>query len=75
MNSAIAKKVLQSFQNRSAASSAAELSPRENRIVRLLASGSSYQEAAELLNISLPMISTFIRSIYEKLHLHSAGRV
>jgi DNA-binding NarL/FixJ family response regulator len=75
MSRVIAKKVLQSFQIQPAVSAAAELSPRENRILRLLANGSSYQEAAELLNISLPMIGTYIRSIYEKLHLHSAARV
>lgn len=74
MSSVIAKKVLQSFQLQPPAS-AAELSPRENRILRLLASGSSESEAAGALNISLPMVSTYIRSIYEKLHLHLAGKI
>lgn len=73
MSSAIATKVLQAFKAELPLNPAAELSPRENRILRVLARGSSYDEAATTLNISLPMVGTFIRSIYEKLHLHSAA--
>jgi DNA-binding NarL/FixJ family response regulator len=69
MSSGIARKVIQSFQHQSPVNSTSELSPRETRILRLLASGSSHREVAAALNISLPMISTYIRSIYEKLHL------
>jgi DNA-binding NarL/FixJ family response regulator len=69
MSSGIAGKVLDSFQHLSPANSTSELSPRETRILRLLASGSSHREVAAALIISLPMISTYIRSIYEKLHL------
>jgi DNA-binding NarL/FixJ family response regulator len=70
MSHALAKKVLQSFQGRLSAA-AAELSPREVRILRLLSQGSSYDEAAAILNITLPMVSTYIRSIYEKLQLQA----
>jgi|KBSMisStandDraft_5_1062788.scaffolds.fasta_scaffold618991_1 DNA-binding NarL/FixJ family response regulator len=73
MSGGIARKVIQSFQ--SPANSTSELSPRETRILRLLASGSSHREAAAALNISLPMISTYIRSIYEKLHLLTEGKI
>jgi DNA-binding NarL/FixJ family response regulator len=72
MNSPIAKKVLHSFQHQSRSNNSAELSPRETRILRLLANGSSHCEAAAALNLSLPIVSTYIRSIYEKLHLHAA---
>jgi len=75
ISSNIAKKVLQSFQERWPRNPAAELSPRENRILRLLARGSSYNDAATSLNISLPMFSTYIRSIYEKLQIHSNAAV
>lgn len=68
MNAPIAKKVLQSFQGSSLLSATAELSPRETRILRILSHGSSFDQAATTLNISLPMVSTYIRSIYEKLH-------
>ena len=73
ISSPIAKKVLQSFQNQSRLT-AAELSPRENRLLRLLAGGSSCDEAAQLLNISLPMVSTYIRSTYEKLQVQSVSK-
>jgi DNA-binding NarL/FixJ family response regulator len=75
ISSAIAKRVLQWFQNQLSPDTAAELSPRENRILRLLACGSSYNEAADALNISLPMVSTYIRSIYEKLQVHSTAKI
>lgn len=68
MNSSVATKVLQSIRNQSPIDNPAELSPRETRILRLLANGSSHRDAAAALNINLPMVSTFIRSIYEKLH-------
>src|SRR6266436_4683454 len=73
MSSGIARKVLHSFQHQSPVNSTSELSPRESRILRLLAGGSSHREVAAALNISLPMISTYIRSIYEKLHLQAAA--
>jgi DNA-binding NarL/FixJ family response regulator len=75
MTSAIAGKVLHSFRHQSPINSTSELSPRESRILRLLASGSSHREVAAALNISLPMISTYIRSIYEKLHVQAVTKV
>jgi DNA-binding NarL/FixJ family response regulator len=75
MSSGIAGKILQSFQHQSPVNSTSELSPRESRILRLLASGSSHREVAAALNISLPMISTYIRSIYEKLHLLTEAKI
>jgi len=74
MTGAIARKVLQSFKYRAPSNSSAELSPRESRILRLLASGSSHKDAASALNISLPMVSIYVRSIYEKLHLHTDAK-
>jgi DNA-binding NarL/FixJ family response regulator len=75
MSSCIARKVLQSLQHQSPVPSTSELSPRETRILRLLAGGSSHREAAAALNISLPMISTYLRSIYEKLHLLTEAKI
>jgi DNA-binding NarL/FixJ family response regulator len=75
MNSSVATKVLQSFQHQSRPTGTGELSPRETRILRLLANGSSHREAAAALNISLPILSTYIRSIYEKLHLQTAAKI
>ncbi len=75
MCGAVAKKVLRSFQHSSPINNAAELSPRESRILRLFAKGSSNKDTATALNISLPMVSTYIRSIYEKLHLHAKAQI
>jgi DNA-binding NarL/FixJ family response regulator len=75
MSSSVAQKVLEFFHHKSPVNSSAELSPRETRILRLLANGSSHCDAAAALNITLPMVSTYIRSIYEKLHLHAAAKV
>jgi len=75
MTGAIARKVLQSFKYQAPSNSSAELSPRETRILRLLASGSSHKDAASALNISLPIVSIYVRSIYEKLHLHTDAKI
>jgi len=40
-------------------------------LLKLLAQGYSYQGAAEQLKLSINTIRTYIRSIYEKLHVHS----
>jgi DNA-binding CsgD family transcriptional regulator len=75
MTSNIARKVVQSFQQRSApAGDAAELSPREHEVLDLLARGYLYKEIAEALSISLPTVNTYIRRIYEKLHVRSRAQ-
>lgn len=47
------------------------LTPRELQLLALLAEGHGYAEAAELLGISENTVRNYIRSIYEKLHVHS----
>ena len=76
MTSNIARKVVQSFQQRAAPSAAddAELSPREREVLELLARGYLYKEIAESLEISLPTVNTYIRRIYEKLHVRSRAQ-
>ncbi len=39
--------------------------------MKLLSEGNSYQEIADHLGISLNTVRTYIRSVYEKLHVHS----
>jgi DNA-binding NarL/FixJ family response regulator len=48
-----------------------QLTPQELRLLRLLAQGYSYQGAAGQLNISVHTVRNHIRSIYDKLHVHS----
>ena len=76
MTSNIARKVVQSFQQRPAPSADgdAELSPREREVLELLARGYLYKEIAESLEISLPTVNTYIRRIYEKLHVRSRAQ-
>ena len=76
MTSNIARKVVQSFQQHAPPSipEAAELSGREREVLDLLARGYLYKEIAESLSISLPTVNTYIRRIYEKLHVRSRAQ-
>ena len=47
------------------------LTPTELRLLELLAQGFSYHGAGERLHVSINTIRTYIRTIYEKLHVHS----
>ena len=76
MTSNIARKVVQSFQQHAHPSIAdeADLSGREREVLDLLARGYLYKEIAESLSISLPTVNTYIRRIYEKLHVRSRAQ-
>ncbi len=76
MTSNIARKVVQSFQQNAHPSVAgsADLSPREKEVLNLLARGYLYKEIAESLSISTPTVNTYIRRIYEKLHVRSRSQ-
>lgn len=77
MTSAIARKLVQSFQKPSAnrlTDEATPLSPREKEILDLLARGYLYKEIAEKLKISVPTVNAHIRNMYGKLHVHSRGQ-
>lgn len=47
------------------------LTPAEIRLLRLLADGHSYQSAGTRLGITANTVRNYIRSIYDKLHVHS----
>ena len=76
MTANIARKVVQSFQQAAPPSvaEAADLSPREKEVLDLLARGHLYKEIADALTISLPTVNTYIRRIYEKLHVRSRAQ-
>lgn len=75
MTSNIARKVVQSFrQNVGSAAPGEELSPREQEVLDLLARGYLYKEIAERLNISVPTVNTYVRRMYEKLHVRSRAQ-
>ncbi len=74
MTSNIARKVVQSFKQTVASGSQEELSPREQEVLELLARGYLYKEIAERLNISVPTVNTYVRRMYEKLHVRSRAQ-
>jgi len=75
MTSNIARMVVQSFRRAPADKPAGEdLSPREQEVLDLLARGYLYKEIAERLNISVPTVNTYVRRMYEKLHVRSRAQ-
>ena len=76
MSSQIARKVVQSFRRNEtqANGEAGELSPREHEVLELLARGYLYKEIAEMLKIGVVTVNTYIRRIYEKLHVRSRAQ-
>jgi DNA-binding NarL/FixJ family response regulator len=72
MTTHIARKVVQSFQQVTAAQQQTEsLSAREKEVLDALAKGLMYKEIAEKLGISYETVHTYIRRIYEKLQVRT----
>ena len=78
MSSSIARKVVHYFRSTRLPSQTEleSLSPRQLDVLRLLAEGYVNKEIADRLSLSAPTVATYIRRIYEKLHVHSrAGAI
>lgn len=73
MSSGIARKIVASFQ-RTEPNESDRLSPREKQVIELLAQGFLYKEIADQLQLSIPTVNGYIRSIYEKLQVHSRSQ-
>jgi len=72
MSPEIARKVVTLFQRTGLPEKLDQrLSAQEIALLKLLAEGYSYQAASGKLNISINTVRNYIRSIYEKLHVHS----
>ncbi len=72
MSPEIARKVVATFQKKGPPDQPEQpLTPHELRIVRMLADGDSYQEIAERLGITVNTVRNYIRSIYDKLQVHT----
>jgi DNA-binding NarL/FixJ family response regulator len=68
----IARKVVALFQKTGPPEKLDEaLTPHELRLLALLAQGHSYQSAGQELHLSVNTIRTYVRNIYDKLHVHS----
>jgi DNA-binding NarL/FixJ family response regulator len=72
MSSSIARKVVGSFQAApKTANKDALLSAREQMILDCLANGLTYKQVADKLGITIPTIRSYLRRVYEKLHVQS----
>ena len=72
MTTVIARKIVQTFPTNAAPAAAEDpLSARERQVLDLVARGYFYKEIASELGVSLNTVHTFIRRIYEKLHVRS----
>jgi DNA-binding NarL/FixJ family response regulator len=69
---AIAKKVLQNFQQQSKPEFI-QLTKREKEVLQLLVNGASYKMIASTLDVSFGTAHSHIKNIYEKLHVNSAS--
>ena len=72
MSSHIARMVVTTFRHTPAdVASDLRLSLREEEVLRLLAKGHRSKEIAEELGIGVGTVNTYVRQIYEKLHVRS----
>jgi DNA-binding NarL/FixJ family response regulator len=71
MSSHIARKVVQAFQSTARKTPLIEqLSTREQQVLELLSKGCAYKQIADEMDLSMGTIRTYIRRIYEKLHVN-----
>jgi DNA-binding NarL/FixJ family response regulator len=72
MSPEVARKVVQLFRKTGPIEKLDHtLNPHEIRLLGMLAEGYSYQAVADRLQVSINTIRDYIRSIYDKLHVHS----
>lgn len=78
MSRQIARRVVQYFQEVSQMAATPQRAPevktlteREEQVLSLLAKGHAYKEIADLLNISFETVRSYVRTVYDKLHVHS----
>lgn len=78
MSRQIARRVVQYFQNASRPTTAPQqapevetLSEREKQVLALLSKGYANKEIADQLNISFETVRSYLRTIYDKLHVRS----
>jgi len=73
MSSSIARKVVASFQRtKPKGGEQTHFTSREQSVLDCFAKGLTYKQTADHLNISIDTIRTYVRRIYEKLHVQSA---
>jgi DNA-binding NarL/FixJ family response regulator len=74
MSPEIARKVVELFRNTPPPPvEEFHLTGQETKLLGLLAEGHGYQAAADRMNVSVNTIRNYVRSVYEKLHVHSSS--
>ena len=72
MTPQLARRVVQFFSRPDEGESPlAKLTPGEKDFLDQLANGYAYKEIADRLNISIDTVRSYVRTVYEKLHVHS----
>ena len=75
ISSGIARMLVQSFHRPPTESPEQDsLAPREKRVLELLAKGFALKEIAAELGIAIPTVGTYVRRIYDKLHVYSRAQ-
>lgn len=72
MTPQLARRVVQFFSKPSAEDSeVSKLTPGEKEFLEQLAQGYAYKEIADRMKISIDTVRSYVRTVYEKLHVHS----
>jgi DNA-binding NarL/FixJ family response regulator len=72
MTPQLARRVVQFFSKPTdEASPLAKLTPAEREFLDQLAKGYAYKEIADRMNISIDSVRSYVRTVYEKMHVHS----
>ena len=72
MTPQLARRVVQHFAAQTEGdSSVSRLTPGERDFLDQLANGYAYKEIADRLKISIDTVRSYVRTVYEKLHVHS----
>ncbi len=72
MSPQLARRVVQFFsQPSSDDTEISKLTPGEKEFLDQLAGGYAYKEIADRMNISIDTVRSYVRTVYEKLHVHS----
>jgi DNA-binding NarL/FixJ family response regulator len=75
MTGNIARRVVEAFhRDIPGVPESAALSQREREVLELLARGFLYKEIVDALQVSLGTVNTYVRRIYEKLHVRSRAQ-
>jgi DNA-binding NarL/FixJ family response regulator len=71
MTPQVARRLVQFFSKPAGGSTVTHLSPGEREFLQLLAKGYAYKEIADHMGISTDTVRYYVRTVYEKLHVHS----